>query len=123
MRALPKLPPRAALLLLLAAGAATAAPPPGLFGMSGISNSPQLLAVDARSGAVAPVSAFNASLPFEEVAMGLAAVDDDAATYFVVGLNASQQRATVVGVSLATGAVVSACASPFLWTGSGESIT
>jgi hypothetical protein len=55
--------------------------------------------------------------------MGLAAVDDASATYFVVGLNESRQAATVVGVSLATGAVVSSCASPFAFTGAGESIT
>ena len=91
--------------------------------MSGFSDSPQLLRIDARTGAVAPVSATNASLPFEEVTMGLAAVDDASATYYVVGLNESRQAATVVGVSLATGAVVASCASPFAFTGAGESVT
>jgi hypothetical protein len=119
-----RLPVRAAaalLLPLLLAGASPAAP--GLFGMSGFSDSPQLLGIDALTGAVAPVSPTNASLPFEEVAMGLAAIDDASATYYVVGLNESRQAATVVGVSLATGAVVSSCASPFAFTGAGESVT
>ena len=118
-----RLPVRAAAALLLPLLASALPAAPGLFGMSGFSDSPQLLGIDALTGAVAPVSPTNASLPFEEVAMGLAAVDDASATYFVVGLNESRQAATVVGVSLATGAVVSSCASPFAFTGAGESIT
>jgi len=92
-----------------------------LLGVSGIQNSPQLLRIDAASGAVAPVGA-GAGAPFEEVAMGLGAVDAASGTYFVVGLNASTSASTVVGLSVATGAVTAACASPFAWTGAGESV-
>ena len=113
-----------ALLLSLprAASASAAAASGGLLlGVSGIQDSPQLLRIDPTSGAVAPVSA-NASAPFEQVSMGLGAADSASGTYFVIGLNASSSASTVVGLSAATGAVTSACASPFAWTGAGESI-
>jgi hypothetical protein len=97
-------------------------PPRGILGVTGIEDSPQLLRITADGG-VAPVSAANASAPFEQVAMGLGAVDSAApATFFVVGLNASRSVSTVVGLSAASGEVTSACASPFEWTGAGEAI-
>lgn len=113
--------PQRLALALLAARALAAAPAPGILGLSGLPASPQLLRLEP-DGSVAPVANASGGIPAEQVAMGLGAVDSAGATYFIIGLNSSLGASTVVGVSAASGAVTSACASPFQWTGAGETV-
>ena len=95
-----------------ASGQLSAPAAPGLFG---VLSGAQLARINPADGSAAPVGA---GLPaYEFVGQNLAAVDRSRGVYYVLGYNSSRNATNLVGVDMATGAVVSDVPTPFVLPG------
>jgi hypothetical protein len=101
------------LVAFLATAATVAvAAPLGLYGIqdNGSSSAGALSLIDVTTGAIASIGE---GLPMEAVAQEVSTIDGSSEVYYVIGYNMSSYSPNVVGISLATGSVLSSAPISF----------
>jgi hypothetical protein len=100
------------IFVVIAIAVAATAAPLGLYGIqdSGSSSAGALARIDVSTGAM---SSLGGGLPMEAVAQEVSTIDGSSEVYYVIGYNMSSYTPNVVGISLATGSILSSAPISF----------